>query len=96
MTAQKRVQNVMKVPVTVDTVSAETMKEPGSILLSDIDKFIPGFEFGDSSMTQAGVTIRGISSPDITVGGDPSQPRFLITSICQERRKTYCFLICNE
>lgn len=33
VTAQKRVQNVMKVPVTVDSVSAETIEESGSILL---------------------------------------------------------------
>ncbi|WP_068546924.1 TonB-dependent receptor [Thalassotalea crassostreae] len=76
VTAQKREQNVMKTPVTVDTVSAETIKESGSILLSEIDKFIPGFDFSDGNMTQAGVTIRGVSSPGITVGGDPSSATF--------------------
>ncbi|WP_228445316.1 TonB-dependent receptor [Thalassotalea sp. HSM 43] len=76
VTAQKRSQNVMKVPVTVDTVSAETIKESGSILLSDVDKFIPGFDFSDGNMTQAGVTMRGVSSPNISVGGDPSSATF--------------------
>ncbi|WNC71102.1 TonB-dependent receptor [Thalassotalea psychrophila] len=76
VTAQKRTQNVMKVPVTVDSISAETIKQSGSIMLSDIDKFIPGFEFGDGDVTQAGVTMRGVSSPNISVGGDPSTATF--------------------
>ena len=76
VTAQKRVQNILKVPVTVSTVSADTIEESSSVLLSDIDKFIPGFEFSDSNMTQAGVTMRGISSPNISVGGDPSSATF--------------------
>ncbi|WP_448548437.1 TonB-dependent receptor [Thalassotalea fusca] len=76
VTAQKRVQNVLKVPVTVGTVSADLIEESGSVTLSDVDKFIPGFDFSDSNMTQAGVTMRGISSPNISVGGDPSSATF--------------------
>ena len=76
VTAQKRVQNVMKVPVTVGTVSESMLEESSSILLSEVDKFIPGFNFGDGSMTQAGISMRGISSPGITVGGDPSSASF--------------------
>ena len=76
VTAQKRVQNILKVPVTVGTVSADTLEESSSVLLSDVDKFIPGFDFSDSSMTQAGITMRGISSPNISVGGDPSSATF--------------------
>ncbi|TKB45189.1 TonB-dependent receptor [Thalassotalea mangrovi] len=76
VTAQKRVQNVMKVPVTVDSVSSDTIEESSSILLQDIDKFIPGFDFSEGTMTQAGVTIRGISSPNISVGLDPSSATF--------------------
>ena len=76
VTAQKRVQNILKVPVTVASISADTIEESSSILLSDIDKFIPGFDFTDSNMTQAGITMRGISSPNISVGGDPSSAAF--------------------
>lgn len=76
VTAQKRVQNILKVPVTVGTISADTIEESGSVLLSEVDKFISGFEFSDSSMTQAGITMRGISSPNISVGGDPSSATF--------------------
>ncbi|WP_448211329.1 TonB-dependent receptor [Colwellia sp. MEBiC06753] len=76
VTAQKRVQNILKVPVTVGSVSADMIEESSSILLSDVDKFIPGFEFSDGNMTQAGITMRGISSPNISVGGDPSSAAF--------------------
>jgi outer membrane receptor protein involved in Fe transport len=76
VTAQKRVQNILKVPVTVGTISSDTIEESSSVLLSDVDKFIPGFDFSDSSMTQAGISMRGISSPNISVGGDPSSATF--------------------
>ncbi|WP_340681091.1 TonB-dependent receptor [Paraglaciecola sp.] len=76
VTSQKRVQNVMKVPITVGIISADTLEESSSILLGDIDKFIPGFDFGDSSMTQAGISMRGVSSPNISSGGDPSSATF--------------------
>ncbi|WP_286234926.1 TonB-dependent receptor [Thalassotalea sediminis] len=74
--AQKRVQNILKVPVTVGTISESLIKESGSVLLSEVDKFIPGFDFSDSNMTQAGITMRGISSPNISIGGDPSTATF--------------------
>ena len=76
VTAQKRVQNIMKVPVTVDSISNEEIKQSGSVMLNDIDKFIPGFDFSDGQVTQAGVTMRGVSSPNISVGGDPSTATF--------------------
>ena len=76
VTAQKRIQNILKVPVTVGTVSQDTIEESGSLMLSDVDKFIPGFDFSDGNVTQAGVSMRGISSPNISVGGDPSSATF--------------------
>lgn len=76
VTAQKRVQNILKVPVTVSSISADTIEESSSVLLSDIDKFVSGFDFDDGNMTQAGITMRGISSPNISVGGDPSSATF--------------------
>ncbi len=76
VTAQKREQNIMKVPVTVDSVYDELIKQSGSIMLSDIDKFIPGFDISDGDVTQAGITMRGVSSPNISIGGDPSTATF--------------------
>jgi len=76
VTAQKRVQNIMKVPVTVDSIYDELIKQSGSIMLNQIDKFIPGFDMSDGDVTQAGINMRGVSSPNISVGGDPSTATF--------------------
>lgn len=76
VTAQKREQNIMAVPITVGTVSSELVEESSSILLSEVDKFIPGFDLNDPSITQGTVSVRGISSPSISVGGDPSTATF--------------------
>ncbi len=76
VTAQKREQNIMKVPVTVDSVYGELIKQSGSVMLKDVDKFIPGFDFSDGDVTQAGATMRGVSSPNISVGVAPSTAIF--------------------
>ncbi len=76
VTSQKRVQNVMKVPVTVGIVDADLLEQSTSITLGDIDRFIPGFRLEDNGVTQAGIEIRGIASPNISVGGDPSSATF--------------------
>ncbi|MCF2950099.1 TonB-dependent receptor [Paraglaciecola aquimarina] len=76
VTSQKRVQNVMQVPITVGIINADLLEESSSIGLADVDKFIPGFDFSDANVTQAGVKIRGVSSPNISVGGDPSAATF--------------------
>ena len=75
--AQKRVQNILKVPVTVSSVSEDTIEESGSIGLQDIDKFIPGFKYDASmGMTQSETYMRGVTSPSIGIGGDPSTAIF--------------------
>ena len=51
--------------------SASQIEKTCALVMSDIDYFIPGFEIGPSS-TQAPVRMRGISSSNISTGGDPS------------------------
>ncbi|SHF21078.1 TonB-dependent Receptor Plug Domain [Microbulbifer donghaiensis] len=71
VTAQKREQNALEVPVTVDTFSSADMENTNALKLSDMADYVPGFEAG-SSVTQSGLRIRGIESPSISAGGDPS------------------------
>ena len=71
VTAQKREQAAIDVPMTVNVFSAAQIEKTGALVMSDIDDFIPGFEIGESS-TQAPIRIRGISSSNISSGGDPS------------------------
>ena len=72
VTAQKRVQNLMDVPVAIDTISATDLKETNSVLLGDIADYTPGFKFSKDAVVQASAAMRGISSSNISTGGDPS------------------------
>ena len=72
VTAQKRLQNVMDVPVAIDSISATDLKETNSVLLGDIADYTPGFKFSKDAVVQATATMRGISSSNISTGGDPS------------------------
>lgn len=72
VTAQKRVQNLMDVPVAIDSVSAKDLAETNSVLLGDIADYTPGFKFSKDAVVQATATMRGVSSSNISTGGDPS------------------------
>ena len=71
VTAQKREQNALEVPVTVDTFSTADMDNTYALKLSDMADYVPGFEAG-SGVTQSGLSIRGVRSSNISAGGDPS------------------------
>ena len=75
VTAQKREESILDVPITVDTISSQEIIDIGALSLEDIQDFIPGFDVG-SNPTQAGITIRGVSSTNISTGGDPSVATF--------------------
>ena len=71
VTAQKREQNALEVPVTVDTFSTADMDNTYALKLSDMADYVPGFEAG-SGVTQSALSIRGVRSSNISAGGDPS------------------------
>lgn len=80
VTAQKREESYMAVPITVNAFTAQDMINTGAVGIRDIDNFMPGVEIGDTfgggSSTQTGITVRGVSSPNISSGGDPSVATF--------------------
>jgi len=75
VTAQKREQNVMDVPIAIDNFSSKDIESTGALLLEDIADFIPGFE-AEGALTQSTLTIRGIGSSNISSGGDASVATF--------------------
>ena len=75
VTAQRREQNALDIPVTVDVFSAQDIEKTGALTLADVQDFIPGFEVG-GGVTQSSIRIRGVSSPNISTGGDPSVATF--------------------
>lgn len=76
VTAQQRVETSMTTPVTVNAFTAQDLVNTGALSIQDIGDFMPGVEIGESSPTQTGITIRGVSSPNISTGGDPSVATF--------------------
>lgn len=75
VTAQRREENLLTIPVTVDVFSAAEIEKTGALNLFEMQDFIPGFEVGESA-TQSSIAIRGVSSSNISTGGDPSVATF--------------------
>ena len=75
VTAQKREQSALDVPITVDVFGARDIEQTGALNLMEMQDFIPGFEMG-ANPTQAAITVRGVSSANISTGGDPSVATF--------------------
>ncbi|MGI9286351.1 MAG: TonB-dependent receptor [Pseudomonadales bacterium] len=78
VTAQKREENYLSVPVSVNAFTAQDMINTGAVTIQDIDDFMPGVEIGDTvgGTTQVGITVRGVTSPNISSGQDPSVATF--------------------
>ena len=78
VTAQKREENYMSVPLSVNAFTAEDMANTGATNIQGMSDFMPGVEIGDvnGGSTQTGITVRGVSSPNISSGGDPSTATF--------------------
>jgi iron complex outermembrane receptor protein len=79
VTAQKREETHMSVPAAISTFTAKDMINTGATDIADIDDFMPGVKLGgvtSNQSTQLGVEIRGVSSPNISSGQDPSAATF--------------------
>lgn len=76
VTAQQREESAMKTPVTVNAFSPTDIINVGALDIQDMDDFMPGVEIGDGNTTQTSITIRGVQSPNISSGGDPSIATF--------------------
>ena len=76
VTAQQREESTMSTPVTVNAFTAQDLTNTGALSIQDISDFMPGVDIGDGATTQTGITIRGVSSPNISSGGDPSAATF--------------------
>ena len=76
VTAQKREEDTMSVPITVNAFTAQDMINTGAYNIQDIADFMPGVEIDTGGATQVGISIRGVKSPNISSGGDPSVATF--------------------
>lgn len=70
VTAQRREENVQKVPIAVTAISGDTLLSRGVTDISMLSKFVPGFSFGRTG-SDARPAMRGIRTANNEVNGDP-------------------------
>src|SRR3546814_20537670 len=62
VTAQKRVQNVQDVPISIAVVSGEELQEQGSASLVDYAGYVPGMNVSNGGTPgQTTITLRGVA-----------------------------------
>lgn len=72
VTAQKRSQSVLDVPLSISAFSGNKLLEMGALDVKDIVTRTPGLAgFSKDSFVDS-ISVRGISTNDFGVGGDPS------------------------
>jgi iron complex outermembrane recepter protein len=71
VTAQRREQNSVEVPISITSLSSEQMETANVDSLSDISKITPGLRF-DSQGPSVQPTIRGVGTAITTSGGGPN------------------------
>lgn len=74
VTARRREENIQTVPVAVTAVSGEAVAKAGVVNVQDITRLAPSVSMGSSTRggSVPSMSIRGISSADVTGGFDPS------------------------
>lgn len=71
VTAQRRAERSLDVPITVTTLSEDTLTDAGVRQLSDMSKVVPALRF-DKSGVYTQPTIRGVGTAIATSGGGPN------------------------
>lgn len=72
VTAQKRSENVMDVPIAISVFNAETIESLSARNLTDLGRFTAGVEMINTKSLQPTYTIRGVQTNDWTAGSDPA------------------------
>jgi iron complex outermembrane receptor protein len=71
VTAQKRSENVQRVPIAISVLGAQAIKDRGIRSITDVQNEIPGFKYGEFSGT-ANVSIRGVGTEFVSGAGQSS------------------------
>lgn len=72
VTAQKRSENVQKVPISITALPERFIREVGAQSVNDLGLYTPGLETRVSQPTQPAFNIRGITTNDFGIGADPA------------------------
>lgn len=77
VTAQRRVQNLQDVPISIETVSGEAIRDGGFRDLKELANFAPGLVLDEEGMEGQGVTIRGAGTQGKNLGMEQAAPTFV-------------------
>ncbi|MFT3761218.1 MAG: TonB-dependent receptor [Pseudoxanthomonas sp.] len=72
VTAQSREQELKDVPIALQVIGENAIRETVAEDIGDLDSFVPGLVVSDEQPTQAGFTLRGLSTGDFGIGTDPT------------------------
>lgn len=72
VTAQKRSENVMDVPIAISVFDEAMVEKLSARNLTDLGRFTSGVEMNNDNALQPTYTIRGVQTNDWTVGSDPA------------------------
>lgn len=72
VTAQQRTQSLQDVPIALQVVDSDLMKDVAAEDLGDLNGFVPGLVVSSDSPTQPRYQIRGIQTGDFGIGTDPA------------------------
>ncbi|MBB6521305.1 TonB-dependent receptor [Pseudoteredinibacter isoporae] len=70
VTAQKREQSLVDVPISVTAMSAQTLEQTGVRRLQEIAEYVPNLQIGGNSGRDTTVQIRGVGSSSRNIGFD--------------------------
>jgi iron complex outermembrane receptor protein len=70
VTAQKRTESLVDVPISIAAVSAEALQQTGVRRLSEIAEYVPNLEISGSSNYSTVISIRGVGSQSRNIGFD--------------------------
>jgi iron complex outermembrane receptor protein len=70
VTAQSRSQQIQNVPISVQTMSGEALKDVGITNLGDVDAFVPGLSIDVKQPTRPAIYLRGVGTEDFGIGTD--------------------------
>jgi iron complex outermembrane receptor protein len=70
VTAQSRSQQIQNVPIAMQTLGGNDLKDVGVANLADMDAFVPGLSIEPLQSTRPIISLRGVGTEDYGVGTD--------------------------
>ncbi|WP_018691788.1 TonB-dependent receptor [Algicola sagamiensis] len=77
VTAQRRVENIQEVPISIASFSEDLLDRIGAQNIDDLGLYTPGLETNNTMITQPKFTIRGITTNDFGAGAEPAVAVYL-------------------